>query len=60
MYSGEFHINNGIAITKLIKNHIGYLTLCGEPKLNYDKLYGDEKKITFTIDADSQSYSVLF
>ena len=47
------------AIPVRYKNHIGYLTLCGEPKLNYDKLYGDETKITFTIDA-GQSYSVLF
>ena len=54
------------AIPVQYKNHIGYLTLCGEPKLNYDKLYGDEKKFTFTIEAvpdtdkDNQLYSVLF
>ena len=54
------------AIPVRYQNHIGYLTLCGEPKLNYDKLYGDEKKFTFTIEAvpdtdkDNQLYSVLF
>lgn len=52
------------AIPVQYQNRIGYLTLRGEPKLNYDELYSGEKRVTFTIeavpDADSQLFSVLF
>lgn len=51
------------AIPVQYQNRVGYLTLCGEPRLNYDTSYG-EGKVTFTIEAvpdtDSQLFSVLF
>lgn len=52
------------AIPVQYQNRMGYLTLCGEPKLSYDTLISGEKRVIFTIEAypeaDSQLFSVFF